>query len=58
MSLPVILSAVVSMFPLFGTHGQEALLQIDRYSTLLLSLFAIVYLYLAALTEMNRIAAK
>ena len=58
MSLPVILSAVVSMFPLFGTHGQEALLQIHRYSTLLLSLFAIVYLYLAALTEMNRTAAK
>lgn len=58
MSLPVILSAVVSMFPIFGTHGQEALLQIHRYSTLLLSLFAIIYLYLAALTEMNRIAAK
>ena len=58
LSLPVILSAVVSMFPLFGTHGQEVLLQIHRYSTLLLSLFAIVYLYLAALTEMNRTAAK
>ena len=58
MSLPVILSAVVSMFPIFGTHGQEVLLQIHRYSTLLLSLFAIIYLYLAALTEMNRIAAK
>jgi hypothetical protein len=58
MSLPVILSAVVSMFPIFGTHGQEALLQIHRYSTLLLSLFAITYLYLAALIEMNRTAAK
>jgi cytochrome b subunit of formate dehydrogenase len=58
MSLPVILSAVVSMFPIFGTHGQEVLLQIHRYSTLLLSLFAIMYLYLAALTEMNRTAAK
>jgi cytochrome b subunit of formate dehydrogenase len=58
MSLPVILSAVVSMFPLFGTHGQEVLLQIHRYGTLLLSLFAIVYLYLAALMEMNRTAAK
>lgn len=58
MSLPVILSAVVSMFPIFGTHGQEVLLQIHRYSTLLLSLFAIIYLYLAALTEMNRTAAK
>jgi hypothetical protein len=58
MSLPVILSAVVSMFPIFGTHGQEVLLQIHRYSTLVLSLFAIIYLYLAALTEMNRNAAK
>jgi cytochrome b subunit of formate dehydrogenase len=58
LSLPVILSAVVSMFPLFGTHGQEVLLQIHRYSTLLLSLFAIIYLYLAALIEMNRTAAK
>lgn len=58
MSLPVILSAVVSMFPLFGTHGQEVLLQIHRYCTLLLSLFAIIYLYLAALIEMNRTAAK
>jgi cytochrome b subunit of formate dehydrogenase len=58
LSLPVILSAVVSMFPLFGTHGQEVLLQIHRYCTLLLSLFAIIYLYLAALTEMNRTAAK
>ncbi len=58
MSLPVILSAVVSMFPIFGTHGQEVLLQIHRYSTLLLSLFAIIYLYFVALTEMNRTAAK
>ena len=58
LSLPVIFTAVVSMFPLFGTHGQEVLLQIHRYCTLLLSLFAIVYLYLAALTEMNRTAAK
>lgn len=58
MSLPVILSAVLSMFKLFGTDGQELLLQVHRYCTLLLSLFAIVYLYLAALTEMNRTSAK
>jgi len=58
MSLPVILSAVVSMFPIFGMHGQEILLQVHRYSTLLLSLFAIIYLYLAALTEMNKAASK
>lgn len=54
----VILSAVLSMFPLFGTHGQDVLLDIHRYSTLLLSLFAIVYLYLAVLTEMGKTAAK
>jgi cytochrome b subunit of formate dehydrogenase len=58
LSLPVILTAVLSMFKLFGTDGQELLLQLHRYSTLLLSLFAIVYLYLAALTEMNRTSAK
>ncbi len=54
LSLPVILSAIVSMFKIFGTHGQDVLLQIHRYSTLLLSLFAICYLYLAALGEMEK----
>jgi cytochrome b subunit of formate dehydrogenase len=54
LSLPVILSAVLSMFKLFGTDGQELLLQLHRYSTLLLSLFAIVYLYLAAMSEMEK----
>jgi hypothetical protein len=58
LSLPMILSAVLGTFPWFGTDGQRILLEIHRYSTLLLSLFAIIYLYLAALTEMNRTAAK
>ncbi|MFH1370539.1 MAG: cytochrome b/b6 domain-containing protein [Planctomycetota bacterium] len=58
LSLPVILSAVLSMFPLFGTYWQEILLQLHRYSTLLLSLFAIAYLYLAAISEMEKTAAK
>ena len=53
LSLPVILSAIVSMFKIFGTYGQDVLLQIHRYSTLLLSIFAIAYLYLAALSEMS-----
>ena len=55
--LPVILSAVLSMFKIFGTDGQEMLLQIHRYSTLFLSLFGIIYLYLAALNEMEKTAA-
>jgi cytochrome b subunit of formate dehydrogenase len=58
LSLPMILSAILGAFPLFGTWWQGALLQLHRYSTLLLSLFAIIYLYLAALTEMNRTAAR
>ncbi|MGA2069907.1 MAG: cytochrome b/b6 domain-containing protein [Sedimentisphaerales bacterium] len=58
LSLPMILSAVLGTFALFGTDGQRVLLQIHRYSTLLLSLFAIIYLELAALTEMNRTASK
>ncbi len=57
LSLPVILSAVLSMFPLFGTDWQQLLLVLHRYSTLLLSLFSIVYLYLAAFTELRRTAA-
>jgi len=46
LSLPVIGSETLSMFPFFGTDGQVLLLQLHRYSALLLSLFAIVYLYL------------
>jgi cytochrome b subunit of formate dehydrogenase len=58
LSLPMILSAILGTFPLFDTCGQGTLLQLHRYSTLLLSLFAIIYLYLAALTEMSSTAAK
>ncbi len=58
LALPVILSAVLSMFPLFGTHGQELLLELHRYSTLLLALFSIVWLYLMAMTEMQKNAAS
>ena len=56
LSLPAILSETLSMFYLFGTAGQEALLQIHRYSTLLLSVSAIIYLYLAALSEIEKTA--
>ncbi len=58
LALPVILSAVLSMFPLFGTGGQELLLVLHRYSTLLLALFSIVFLYLMALGEMIKTAAE
>jgi len=52
LALPVILSIVLSMFPLFGTDGQEFLLQLHRYSALLFALVAIMYTYLVILTRM------
>ena len=53
LALPLILSIVSSMFPLFGTHGQELLLDVHRYSALLLALAAIIHTYLMIRTEMK-----
>lgn len=44
--LPVCLSIVSSMFPIFGTHGQEVLFQIHRFSALVMSLIAVANIYL------------
>jgi cytochrome b subunit of formate dehydrogenase len=46
LALPLALSIVLSMFPFFGTHWQELLLGIHRYTALLFSLAAIVHIYL------------
>ncbi len=54
LALPAILSIVLSMFPLFGTHGQEFLLQLHRYSALLLALSVIVHTYLTIRTQMEQ----
>lgn len=36
LSLPVMVSMILSMYPLFGTHGQEVLLKLHGYSALFL----------------------
>ncbi|UCE98846.1 MAG: cytochrome b/b6 domain-containing protein [Planctomycetota bacterium] len=54
LALPVILSIVLSMFPLFGTKGQEFLLNAHRYSTLLLALVAIIHIYLIIRAKMEQ----
>jgi len=54
LALPLILSITLSMFPLFGTDGQQFLLQLHRYSALLLVLVAVVYIYLMVRTQMNK----
>ena len=51
LALPLILSPVLSMFPLFGTHWQELLAQLHKYTALLLALVIIIHTYLMALTE-------
>jgi cytochrome b subunit of formate dehydrogenase len=54
LALPVILSIVLSMFPLFGTEAQEFLLQLHRYSVLSLALVIIVHTYLIILTRTRK----
>ncbi len=54
LALPVILSIVLGMFPLFGTDGQELLLNLHRYSTLLLAAVAILHTYLTIRTKMAK----
>ncbi|MBN1126080.1 MAG: hypothetical protein JXA82_13820 [Sedimentisphaerales bacterium] len=44
--LPVALSMISSMYPIFGTHGQEILFELHRYCALVLVLVAICHVYL------------
>ena len=53
LALPLILSIISSMFPLFGTHWQEVLLNVHRYSALLFALVVIVHTYLMVRTQMK-----
>ena len=46
LSLPAALSILFSMFPIFGTHGQELLFEVHRWSVLVMSLCAFVHIYL------------
>ena len=45
LALPLILSIVISMFPLFGTHWQEILLSMHRYTALVFAMFTILHTY-------------
>jgi len=53
-ALPLILSIVLSMFPLFGIRGQKFLLQLHLYSALLLALAAIVHTFLVIRTQVRK----
>jgi cytochrome b subunit of formate dehydrogenase len=45
LALPLILSIVLSMFPLLGTHWQEVLLALHRYTALVFAMVAILHTY-------------
>ncbi len=45
LALPLILSIVLSMLPLFGTHWQEILLSMHGYTALVFTMVAILHTY-------------
>jgi len=53
LALPVILSIVLSMFKIFGTRGQDFLLQLHRYGALILALVIILHTYLTIRSRMG-----
>lgn len=53
LSLPLILSVLLSMFPLFGTVHQEVLLGLHRCIALVFALLAITHTYVLVRTQMK-----
>lgn len=54
LTLPLTLSIVLSMTPLFGTEGQHFLFHLHRYSALVFSLAAILTLYVLIRGEVRK----
>jgi hypothetical protein len=52
-SIPTMISVILTMFPLFGTDGQLYLLEIHRYSTLIL--FILVILHIGLITVNSKL---
>jgi hypothetical protein len=50
-SIPAILAIILGMYPFFGTQGQEVLLEIHRYSTLIM--FIIFALHITSLSQIS-----
>ena len=53
LALPLALSIVLSMYPIFGTHWQELLLGIHRYTAVLFFIAAMVHIYLMIRCKTN-----
>lgn len=53
LAVPLIVSVVSSMFPLLGTHWQEVVLDIHRYTALAFAVAVIIHTYLMIRVKMN-----
>jgi len=53
LALPLILSIILSMFSLFGTHWQELLLDIHRWTALVFAIIVIIHTYLIIRAKMK-----
>jgi cytochrome b subunit of formate dehydrogenase len=53
LALPLALSIVLSMYPIFGTHWQELLLGIHGYTALVFAIAVIVHIYLMIRCKTN-----
>jgi len=51
LSIPAMLSIILGMFPLFGTEGQKNLLEVHRYSVLMISVLVIFYIGLLSVNN-------
>jgi len=51
--LPLALSSILGMFPIFGTHWQELLLGIHSYTALVFAIAVIVHIYLMIRCKAN-----
>ncbi len=54
LTLPLILSIILSMFPIFAAEFQDLFLNLHRYSALVLVLVAIIHTYLIIRTKLEQ----
>lgn len=57
-SLPAMASIILTMFPLFGTEGQISLLEIHRYSVLIISILVIFHIGLLSVNSKQILKIK
>jgi len=58
LTLPIILSILLSMYPLFGSEIQHSLLTTHRYSTLLFVITSTIYVYYSIIKDKKLIKQK